>query len=305
MAVVALDSRLNDLVDPDVQVDQIATGFVFTEGPLWNNRDRTLTFSDVRTGIMRRWHEKDGSVVVVREGAANGISNGNTWDKDGNMLTCEHDGRRVSRTLPDGSVETFVAKWGDARLNSPNDVITALNGDVVFTDPTYGLRQPDGSIVGQEYPFPGVFRYSLEKGTLQALVRDFDAPNGLALTADDSKMYICDTRQQIIRVFDVAPDGVLSNSRVFCEAKHGDASGRPDGMKLDSLGNVYLAANSPEGIWVFDPDGKLLGFIGVGESPANLAWGGDDWQTLYVTAQTSVYRLRMKVPGQPVRFAPR
>ena len=150
---------------------------------------------------------------------------------------------------------------------------------MVFTDPTYGLRQPDGSIVGQEYPFPGVFRYSLEKGTLQALVRDFDAPNGLALTADDSKMYICDTRQQIIRVFDVAPDGVLSNSRVFCEAKHGDASGRPDGMKLDSLGNVYLAANSPEGIWVFDPDGKLLGFIGVGESPANLAWGGDDWQT--------------------------
>jgi gluconolactonase len=304
MAVVALDSRLNDLVDPNVEVEQIATGFVFTEGPLWSPRDKTLHFSDVRTGVMRAWSEKDGSVKTVREGEANGISNGNTWDRDGNMLTCEHDGRRVSRTLPDGTVETFVAKWGDARLNSPNDVITALDGDVLFTDPTYGLRQPDGSIVGQEYPFPGVFRYHIDKGTLQLLVRDFAAPNGLALTDDDSKMYICDTREQIIRVFDVAEDGNLGNGRVFCEAKHGDASGRPDGMKLDSRGNVYLAANSPEGIWVFDPDGKLLGFIGVGESPANLAWGGDDWQTMYVTAQTSVYRLRMKVPGQPVRFAP-
>jgi len=98
---------------------------------------------------------------------------------------------------------------------------------------------------------------------------------------------------------------LLENGRVFCEAKHGEHQGRPDGMKLDSQGNVYLAANSPEGIWVFDPQGKLLGFIGVGESPANLAWGGEDWQTMYVTAQTSVYRLRMKVPGQPVRFAPR
>lgn len=302
MAVVALDSRLNDLVDPNVEVEQIATGCVFTEGPLWDRRDGSLIFSDVRTGIMRRW-TKDG-VKVFRDADRSGIANGNTWDRDGNLLTCEHAGRRISRTRPDGSVETFVAKWGDARLNSPNDVITALNGDVVFTDPTYGLRQPDGTIVGQEYDCPGVFRYSLEKGTLQLLIRDFAAPNGLALSDDDSTMYVCDTREQHIRAFDVEADGSLVNGRVFCEAKHGEHQGRPDGMKLDSQGNVYLAANSPEGIWVFDPQGKLLGFIGVGESPANLAWGGDDWQTMYVTAQTSVYRLRLKVPGQPVRFAP-
>jgi len=304
MAVVALDSRLNDLVDADVKVEQIATGFVFTEGPLWNNRDKTLHFSDVRTGILRAWSEKDGSVKVVREGEANGISNGNTWDKDGNLLTCEHAGRRVSRTLPDGTVESFVSRWGEAHLNSPNDVITALNGDVLFTDPTYGLRQPDGTIVGQEYPFPGVFRFWNDRGTLQLLIRDFRGPNGLALTDDDSKLYICDTPQRHIRVFDVAEDGNLVNGSVFCELRHGDAEGRPDGMKLDAQGNIYCAANSPEGIWVYDPEGKLLGFIGVGESPANLTWGGDDWQTMYVTAQTSVYRLRLKVPGQPVRFAP-
>jgi len=303
MAVVALDSRLNDLVDPNVQVDQIATGCVFTEGPLWDPRDDSLIFSDVRTGIMRRW-TKDG-VQVFREKEQSGIANGNTWDKDGNLLTCEHSGRRVSRTLRDGSVETLAGKWGDKRLNSPNDVLCAANGDVLFTDPTYGLRQPDGSIAGQEYPHPGVCRLSAEKGTLQMIAKDFAAPNGLALTEDGSKMYICDTREQHIRIFDVTHDGLLENGRVFCEAKHGEHQGRPDGMKLDSQGNVYLAANSPEGIWVFDPQGKLLGFIGVGESPANLAWGGEDWQTMYVTAQTSVYRLRMKVPGQPVRFAPR
>ena len=304
MAVVALDSRLNDLVDAGVKIEQIVTGCVFTEGPLYNPRDKSLVFSDVRTGIMRRWSEKDG-VSIFREKAQSNIANGNTWDRDGNLLTCEHDGRRVSRTLPDGSIETFVAKWGDARLNSPNDVVCAANGDVLFTDPTYGLRQPDGSIAGQEYPCPGVFRFRVDEGTLQLLVRDFAAPNGLALTEDGARMYICDTREQTIRIFDVEPDGNIKNSRVFCEAKHGEHQGRPDGMKLDSRGNVYLAANSPEGIWVFDPQGKLLGFIGVGESPANLAWGDDDWQTMYVTAQTSVYRLRMKVPGQPVRFAPR
>jgi gluconolactonase len=303
MAVVALDSRLNDLVDPDVQVEQLVTGCTFTEGPLWDPRDDSLIFSDVRTGIMRRW-TKNG-VQVLREKDQSGIANGNTWDKDGNLLTCEHAGRRVSRTLRDGTIETFVGRWGEKRLNSPNDVITANNGDVLFTDPTYGLRQPDGTVVGQEYPYPGVFRYSVARGTLQLLVKDFAAPNGLALSEDDKRMFICDTREQHIRVFDVMEDETLANGRVFCEAKHGEHQGRPDGMKLDSQGNVYLAANSPEGIWVFDPEGKLLGFIGVGESPANLAWGGEDWRTMYVTAQTSVYRLRMKVPGQPVRFAPK
>jgi gluconolactonase len=303
MAVVALDSRLNDLVDANVQVEQIASGCEFTEGPLWDPRDDSIIFSDVRTGIMHRVTRN--GVEVFRPADATGIANGNTWDKDGNLLTCEHRGRRVSRTLRDGTVETLVARWGDKRLNSPNDVICAANGDVLFTDPTYGLRRADGTIVGQEYPYPGVFRLSQEKGTLQLLVKDFAAPNGLALTEDGSKMYICDTREQHIRIFDVLEDGTIDNGRVFCEAKHGEHQGRPDGMKLDSQGNVYLAANSPEGIWVFDPQGTLLGFIGVGESPANLAWGGEDWQTMYVTAQTSVYKLRMKVPGQPVRFAPR
>ena len=300
MAIVVVDERLEELVDVNVKVEQIATGCVFTEGPIWHSKQRNLIFSDVRTGIMRRWTES-GGVTVFRKPEQSHIGNGNTYTRDGVLLTCEHAGRQVSQTFPDGRYETLVDHYQPGvRLNSPNDVITAANGDVLFTDPFYGLRQPDGSIVGNEYPFPGVFRYTPSTKALKLLVDDCQAPNGLALTADERTMYICDTARQHIRAFDVADDFSLTNSRIFCEAKHGDESGRPDGMKLDVHGNVYLAANSPHGIWVFSPRGELLGFIGVGESPANLAWGEDDWQTMFVTAQTSVYRLRMKVAGQPV-----
>lgn len=299
MAVVELDGRLSDLVDAGVKVEQIATGYVFTEGPVWHSRDLTLTFSDVRTGIMRRWSEGAGAKELRNP---SNESNGNTYDASGNLLTCEHKGRRISRMRPDGTVETVVDSFEGARLNSPNDLICLANGDIIFTDPTYGLRQPDGSIAGQEYPFSGVFRWSAADGSLTLLADDFAAPNGLAMPDDGSRLYVCDTREQHVRVFDVGPEGGLHNGRIFCETKYGEHQGRPDGMKLDSRGNVYVAANSPEGVWVFDPEGALMGFIGVGENPANLAWGGEGWQTLFVTAQTSVYRLPMKVAGQPVRI---
>jgi gluconolactonase len=302
MPVTALDARLLDLVDAGVQVEKIATGFVFTEGPLWDRRDNSLLFSDTRTAIMRRWSEQDG-VSVFRD--PSNLGNGNTWDRDGNLLTCEQKvTRRIARTLSDGKVETVVDRFHGARLHCPNDIVCAHNGDILFTDPILWLRQPDGTIVGQEYPSTGVFRYRVDSGDLQMLASDFAAPNGLALADDDSTLFVCDTRERHIRAFDVAADGSLSNDRVFCVARHGDHEGLPDGMKLDSQGNVWLGANSDEGVWVFDPQGTLLGFISIGERPSNLAWGDDDWQTLYVTAQTSVYRLRTKVPGQPVRFAP-
>ncbi len=298
MAVVVLDKRLLDLVDEGVQVDQIATGCTFTEGPLWHPRQRYLTFSDVRTKKMHRWSEKDGqSLFRDNDGAG---PNGNTYDRDGLMITCEHDNRRVSRTKADGSVESVVDRFEGHRLNSPNDVICTKNGDLIFTDPTYGLRQPDGSIAGQEYPFAGVFRLTPSTGNLRVLADDFQAPNGLVITDDEKTMYIADTRLHNVRAFDVAADGSLSNSREFADISHGETTGMPDGMKLDVEGNLYVTANRPQGLWVYAPDGTHLGFIEVGESPANCAWGGDDWQTLFVTAQSSVYRLRMKVAGQPV-----
>ena len=311
MAVVVLDNRLLDLVDEDVQVEKIASGCVFTEGPVWHPRERHLTFSDIydeHGGTMYRWTEAGGAQVFRRP---SNRANGNTYDHEGNLITCHHD-RYISITKPDGSVSTLVDRFGDARLNSPNDVICAPDGDVLFTDPVFGLRQPDGSIVGQEYPFSGVFRYSPADGSLVSLISDIASPNGLALTDDGSVLYVCETGAQKVHAFNVMSEGRVGDHRVVCDLNQGEHQGRPDGMKLDERGNIYVAANSPEGIWVFAPDGTLLGFIGVGEEmnrlgtapggPANIAWGDDDRRTIYATAVTSVYRLRMKVAGQPGRL---
>jgi gluconolactonase len=298
MPIIALDNRLAELIDLDAQPEQIASGFVFTEGPLWHPRERHLTFSDVRGDTMYRWSASGGTTVFRKP---SNIANGNTWDRDGNLITCEHAGRRLSRTKEDGSVETIASDYEGKQLNSPNDVICLSNGDLVFTDPPYGLRRPDGSFGPQAIPFQGVFRCTPD-GMVTALVSDFNRPNGLVVSDNGRTLYVCDTDQHHVRAFDIGADGSVSNSRLFADLQYGDATGRPDGMKLDSFGNLYVAANTMEGIWVFDPSGALIGLIGLPETPANLAWGGDDWRTMFVTASTSVYRLPMKAPGQPVFY---
>lgn len=301
MAIVAKDARFGDLVDPQAPIDRIATGYQFTEGPVWHLRTRTLTFSDVRGGAMYRWTEAGGAEVFRRP---SGFGNGNTYDAAGNLITCEHENRRVSRTAPDGTIGVVADSYQGKRLNSPNDVIIAPNGDIIFTDPPYGLRQPDGSFVGMELPFNGVFRVAAGSGDLTLLIDDFDRPNGLVISDDGLRLFVADTAREHVRVFDVAADGSLSNGRIFAAgfaAQVGAATpSRPDGMKLDSRGNLYVAANTTEGVWVFSPEGDLIGLIGLPETPANLAWGGDDWRTLFVTATTSVYRLPMKLAGQPL-----
>ncbi|MBI3330145.1 MAG: SMP-30/gluconolactonase/LRE family protein [Nitrospinae bacterium] len=176
----------------------------------------------------------------------------------------------------------------------------SLTGDIYFTDPPYGLRQPDGSFVGQELDCYGVYRCSPADGRLTLLIDDFVRPNGLVLNAAETQLFICDTERHHVRVFDMGADGTLRNGRVFVELTHADLVGRPDGMKMDVEGNLYVAGSTPEGLWVFNPEGRLIGLIGVPEGPANLAWGGVDWKTLFVTARTSVYRIPMKVAGMPV-----
>jgi sugar lactone lactonase YvrE len=294
-----LDNRLLDLIDPNTPVEQIATGYTFTEGPIWHPRDNHLTFSDIYGNAQYRWDPKDG-VRTYRQPSDE--SNGNTLDFDGNLITCEHKGRRLSITRPGGTPETLVSHWNGKRLNSPNDCIVAPNGDVLFTDPAVGLRQPDGTIVGQEYPHLGVFRYTPSTQQLTLLADDFDAPNGIVTTDDGKTLYVNDSRHGHVRIFNVAPNGSLRNGRIFCKLETGGDRVIPDGMKLDSRGNLYVTANHALGIFVYAPDATLLGHIGVGENPANLAWGESDWQTMFVTAQSSVYRLRMKVPGQAIRL---
>ena len=296
-ATVVLDARLEALVDPAATPEKIAGGCVFTEGPLWSHRESILTFSDVRGNTMYRWSEATGQQVFRKPSA---VANGNTYDLAGNLITCEHEGRRVSRTYPDGRVETLVSHYQAKKLNSPNDVVCAANGDLYFTDPPYGLRQPDGTFAPGEVPFNGVYRVSTADGSVTLLVDDFERPNGIVISNDGRQVLIDDTDRAHVRAFDLAADGSLTNGRVFAEVKHTGTIGRPDGMKLDSQGNLYVTANTAEGVWVYAPDGTLLGFIGTSEPPANCAWGGPDNTTLFITANTSVYRLQMKVSGQPL-----
>ena len=297
---VVLDPRLEALVDPSATAEQIASGCIFTEGPVWSHKDNSLIFSDVRGNTMYRWTEAGGQEVIRKP---SGVSNGNTYDLNGNLVTCEHENRRVSRTFPDGRVETVVSHYDGKRLNSPNDVVGAKNGDLYFTDPPYGLRQPDGTFAPGETPFNGVYRIAASDGSLTLVVDDFERPNGIVISNDGRLLYIDDTDRHHVRVFDIGADGNLSNGHHFADVTHGGTVGRPDGMKLDTQGNLYVTANTAEGVWVYAPDGTLLGFIGTPESPANVGWGGPDNRTLFITACTSVYRLQMKVSGQPIPTA--
>jgi gluconolactonase len=298
LPVIAFDNRLRELVAPDSPVEEIGSGFAFTEGPVWHPRERYLAFSDIPNSTLHRWSD-DGGLGVLRR--PSGQTNGNTLDPDGNLLSCEHEGRRISRMTGPDTVETVVDRFDGKRLNSPNDLICLPNGDIIFTDPPYGLRLPDGSFGPQEIPFSGVYRYRAADAALLLLADDFERPNGVAVSNDGKRVFVDDTARHVVRAFDIRPDGSVANRRDFAQVRYRGLTGRPDGMKLDVEGNLYVAANtSEEGIWVFSAEGEHLGFIVVGGPPSNLAWGDDDRRTLYVTAGTQVFRLRTQVAGQPL-----
>ncbi|MBX3015739.1 MAG: SMP-30/gluconolactonase/LRE family protein [Caldilineaceae bacterium] len=268
--------------------ERLATGFRFTEGPIWQ-ADGALIFSDIPANRLYRWSAETGA-QVWREPTGN--ANGNTLDRQGRLLTCEHSGRRVSRTNPDGTVTTLVDRYQGKRLNSPNDIVVKKDGVVYFTDPPYGIQPEE-----KEQPCNGVYRVLLD-GTLELLVDDFDRPNGLAFAPDEATLYIDDSPRRHVRAFDVRADGTLTNSRIIADMDH-PQPGSPDGMKIDEAGHLYVTGAT--GVWVFEPNGELLGVVVTPERPANCAWGDDDRQSLYITAQTSLYRIRTKVAGLAVR----
>jgi gluconolactonase len=299
MTVAVLSEKLRELVDENANVEQIATGFTFTEGPIWM-ADGSLHFSDMPGDKRRRWHPDEG-VTVLRD--PSNKCNGMTLDNDGNLIVCEHVTSSVVRESPGGGRETLATHWGDKELNSPNDVIVARDGSIIFTDPTYGRMPGFGLEREQDLDFQGVYRIPAGGGDLQLLVDDFAQPNGLCFSTDESLLYINDTDRAHIRIFDVGADHQLSNGRVFAEnigtadLAKGDLV---DGMKLDERGNVYVTG--PEGVLVFSPDGEHLGTIKVPEPVGNLNWGDDDWKSLYIPASTSVYRVRMSVAGNRLGY---
>jgi len=269
------------------QAERLATGFVFTEGPLWHP-DGFYYFVDVRSSVLYRLtpgrpHE------VVREKTGGG--NGTTFDLQGRLVLCEGENRRVTRTAGDGRIEVLMDRFEGKRLNRPNDVVCRSDGSIYFTDP--GLRVPLGE---RELPYAGVYRVAPD-GT-QSLVADFEYPNGLAFSPDERRLYVANTRwAQYIHVLELDTAGKMMRRRIFADMSSDETDGVPDGMKVDVEGRVYCTG--PGGTWVFAPDGSPLGIIRTPEVPANLAFGGPDLKTLFFTARTSVYTMRVKVPGQP------
>ena len=277
--------KLKSLVEPG-DPERLATGFQFTEGPVWMP-DGYLLFSDIPASRIHSW-SPEGQVEVWREPSGN--SNGLTVDRQNRLIACEHGNRRVSRTEADGTVIALADRYQGKQLNSPNDVVVKSDGTVYFTDPPYGIEPKE-----REQPCNGVYRI-LPDGAVELLVDDFDRPNGLAFSPDESILYIDDSPRRHVRAFDVRRDGTWTNSRIIADMDH-PQPGSPDGMKIDAGGHLYVAGAT--GVWVFEPDGTRLGVIVTPERPANLAWGDADRKTLYVTARTSLYRIRVKVPGLP------
>ncbi len=290
MSIEVRSPELLDLVDADAQAERLGSGCQFTEGPLWNAGAGYLLFSDIPANQIKRWSPDSG---ITNFRSPSGSSNGLTYDKQGRLIACEHGNRRVSRTEADGTIISIAAHYNGKRLNSPNDVVVKSDGSIYFTDPPYGIMDDDGETKGQELGFQGVYRLSADCRTLTLLADDFDRPNGLCFSPDESILYVDDTARMHIRAFDLQPDGTLGNGRVFAEES--GENGVPDGMKVDVRGNLY--ATGPGGVWIFDASGKHLGIIKIPEITANLAWGGRDWKSLFITASTSIYRVECKVSG--------
>jgi gluconolactonase len=290
MSVEIRDPKFKAVVGDTVAFEKLGTGFLFTEGPLWHARDKYLLFSDMPGDHMRKWTARDG-VTTFRKPCAQ--SNGLAWDRQGRLLVCQHSTSTLTRTEPDGRSTVIASHHDGKELNSPNDVVVKSDGAIYFTDPTYGRAEYYGNPRPTQLAFRGVYRVAAD-GAIALLADDFGQPNGLCFSLDEQRLFVNDTDRQHIRVFDVKPDGTLANSRVWAETK-GPGQGAPDGMKIDTEGNVYCCG--PGGIHVFDPQGTCLGVINMPEYTANFCFGDDDFRSLFVTASTSLYRLRVKVPG--------
>jgi gluconolactonase len=289
--VVSRDTGLKKIVPEGARIEKLAGGFRFTEGPVWM-REGYLLFSDIPNNVILKWDPRAADKTTdFRRPSAN--TNGNTLDPQGRLVCCEHSGRRVSRREQDGSYATIVERYEGKRLNSPNDVVFKSDGAMYFTDPPYGLPRGDND-PAKELPHNGIYRF--KDGKLTLLATDLKRPNGLAFSPDEKTLYVAnsDPERKLWMAYPVKGDGTLGAGKVFFDVTQSKEDGLPDGMKVDREGNLYCTG--PGGVWIFSPAGQHLGTVKPAEVPANCGWG-DDGKTLYMTARTGLYRMRLSIAG--------
>jgi gluconolactonase len=284
-ALEPLSPKFWDIVDHQAKLETVATGFGFTEGPMWDAAGFLYVSDETINKIFRVYPNGKKEEVI-----ALGDPDGNTFDRQHRLIDCASVLRAIIALTADGKYKILADHYDGKKLNSPNDVIVGPDGALYFTDPTLDLVAGEK----QEIPFQGVYRLD-DAGNVRLLTKDLTQPNGLAFSPDGKHFYIDDSEKRNIRVYDVASDGTLNNGRIFGEEPGGKHDGVPDGIKVDKSGNLFVTG--PKGIWVWDADGNHLGTIAMPEQPANLTWGDKDYRTLYITATTSVYRLEMKTQG--------
>jgi gluconolactonase len=303
--VVRLDPRFDDLVPANAALEKIADNHGWTEGPVWVREGGYLLFSDVVRNTIFRWKEGEGETVFLRSSGYTGAapfsgkepgSNGLAIDPLGHLVFCQHGDRRISRRESDGRLTIVADRFEGKRLNSPNDLVFKSDGDLYFTDPPFGLPHTFDDI-GKELPFQGVYRRTAD-GTLTLLTRELSAPNGIAFSPDERTLYVsnADRERLVWMAFEVKTDGTLGGSRVLYDGTKSlaDRRGTADGLKVDAKGNIFGAG--PGGVYVFAPDGAILGWLDFGGNVGNVAWG-EDGSTLFIAANAAVYRLRLSTGG--------
>lgn len=274
-----------------------AGGFQFTEGAVWHGADRVVIFSDIPGNRLYRFDPATEKVEIYRD--PSNLTNGNLFDRQHRLLSCEHGTSRVVREELDGTLTVVASHYAGLELNSPNDIVEDRQGRLYFTDPPYGRMPGEGVTLGggiprpQEQPVQGVYRVDSRDGAIVRLADDFDKPNGLCFSLDEQTLFVSDTARGHIRRFSVADD-MLSGGEVWANVK-GEGKGVPDGLKIDSKGNVYSCG--PDGVHVFSPDAEEIAVVRTPEMCANFNWGDPDYRTLYLCCTTSLYSRRVEIPG--------
>ncbi|MGD9906018.1 MAG: SMP-30/gluconolactonase/LRE family protein [Vicinamibacterales bacterium] len=304
--VTRADPGLDAVVPPGTRLEKLAGGFSFVEGPVWVAADESLLFSDPNDNRIYRWSADDGVSVFRTKSGYTGVdigeyhqpgSNGLTLDAEGRLTIAEHGNRRITRLEKNGDLTVLADRFEGKRLNSPNDLVYRSDGSLYFSDPYFGLPEFEKDRRAEQ-PSAAVYRRAPD-GRLTQLATELKGPNGLAFSPDERVLYVSnwDERRKVIMAWDVAADGSITNGRVFADMTAAPGEEALDGLKVDRAGNVFVSG--PGGLWVWAPDGRQLGIVRLPELAANMAWGDTDGRTLYLTARTGLYRLRLATPGPP------